>query len=214
MASVSVRKVQSPLVKPRNKPPKRKRSGPSLAYWLVFLVCSLLSFAGGFYVSYHGTQVVVKEPPVAVAPSPSPSDVPSITAMPSPVVVDEATSEQTPAPVNPFADSVASTPSPGPSGTPFDTGVPSTVSSNGEASDTASSSANGQIFRVQVGNYDSQSSAQSMVDELSAAGVQAAVVQDDTGEYHAQIGAYTDRDRALSVADEVNAKGYSVTIRQ
>lgn len=188
------------------QPPRRRRPGPNRAYWVVFALSSIVSFAAGFYVTYHGTRVAVKEPPIATdLASPVPQ---AIVVTPAPMLDSSASAE--PVPVDPFAVGSEATPS------PFEEPGADMAMEDGAmtaASPTPLKEESG-TFRVQVGSYDSQASAQSMVDELSAAGVHAVVVQDSAGQYHAQIGAYTKRDRALSVADEVNAKGYSVTIRQ
>lgn len=190
--------------------PKRRRTGRSATYWVVFAVFALASFAGGFWFTYRGTQVSIKEPPVGPAPSSFPAAVATPYAEASTPPVDAAT----PAPIDPFAAA------PVPAATPQGASTPDPWAAEVPADDapltppTPASSEEGKVFRVQVGSYDTQTAAQSMVDELSAAGINAAVVQDAAGQYHAQIGAYSKRDRALSVADEVNAKGYSVTIRQ
>lgn len=199
------------MAKQINKPhpPKRRRSGPNRAYWAVFALCSIVSFAAGFYVTYHGTRVAVKEPPIATD---LPSPAPQVLVATVPPEVTEASASAVPAPVDPFAVGSEATPTPTPTDEPS-----ADMSLDENAMETATPAPlkeEGGTFRVQVGSYDSQASAQSMVDELSAAGVKAVVVQDSTGQYHAQIGVYSKRDRALSVADEVNAKGYSVTIRQ
>lgn len=197
------------MAKQLNKPapPKRRRTGKSAAYWVVFVLCALASFAGGFWFTYRGTQVSIKEPPVGPAPSAFPAAAPTPEAAASEAPVDAST----PAPIDPFAAA------PLPSATPeASAATPDPWGAELPADDAPQTpaSAEGKVFRVQVGSYDSQTSAQSMVDELSAAGINAVVVQDSAGQYHAQIGAYSKRDRALTVADEVNAKGYSVTIRQ
>jgi len=69
-----------------------------------------------------------------------------------------------------------------------------------------------EIYRVQVGAFDSREAATRQVEELHGAGINAVVVYDG-GAYHAQLGAYRDRAAAIAVADEVNTRGYSVTIR-
>jgi cell division protein FtsN len=209
------------LAKPLNKttatPPKRKRASRSGTYWLVFVVCTLASFGGGFYITYRGTQVSIKEP--VIGPSMQPLPVES--ADPAGVADAAPTPLVTPAPVDPFATDTTATPAPlasAPAVGAADSTLPATepVADPLAAATPApiAERAPNQTFRVQVGNYDSHDAAQSMVDELSAAGITARVVQDANGQFHAQIGAYSKRDRALSVADEVNAKGYSVTIRQ
>lgn len=217
------------MAKQPNKPqpPKRKRSGRSGLYWTLFALCTIASFGGGFWFTYRGTQVSIKEPPVGL--------VASTTSVPQDALAanaaDAASSSHpaplvTPAPVDPFAvsDATADAGSASTKATPLpdsnQTDVPpdanpapdASVAPDAQAPDQAADSS--KVYRVQVGSYDSQTAAQSMVDELSAAGVHSVAVQDASGQYHAQIGAYAERDRALSVADEVNAKGYSVTIRQ
>lgn len=196
----------------KQSPPKRKRSGPNRIYWAVFALCSIVSFAAGFYVTYHGTRVAVKEPPIAADPAPSPT----VMATEAPVYPAAGEASASPPPVDPFAVGVEASPTPAPvesAATP-ESAPMDEASKATEPDKAAPLREDGQAFRVQVGSYDSQASAQSMVDELAGAGVRAIVVQDSAGQYHAQIGAYTKRDRALSMADEVNAKGYSVTIRQ
>ncbi|MBO9542500.1 SPOR domain-containing protein [bacterium] len=209
--------MAKPLNKPTATPPKRKRGPKAGTYWLVFVVCTLASFGGGFWITYRGTQVSIKEP--AIGPSMQPLPVES--ADPSSMPGSAPTPLVTPAPVDPFATAPEATPAPlasvMPSGT-VDTALPPTeppaADPFAQATPAPRLDEGAKTFRVQVGNYDSRDSAQSMVDELSAAGITAKVVQDSNGQYHAQIGAYSKRDRALAVADEVNAKGYSVTIRQ
>ncbi|HEY9900148.1 MAG TPA: SPOR domain-containing protein [Pantanalinema sp.] len=208
--------MAKPLNKTTPSSPKRKRAPHSGRYWLVFVLCTLASFGGGFYVTYRGTQVSIKEPVIGPSMQPLPvesTDPAAVTdAAPTPLV--------TPAPVDPFATDTTATPAPmasAPTAGAADAPLPVTEPiSDPMAAATPTPRAEGaaSTFRVQVGNYDSHDSAQSMVDELSAAGITAKVVQDSNGQYHAQIGAYSKRDRALAVADEVNAKGYSVTIRQ
>ncbi|HEY9854102.1 MAG TPA: SPOR domain-containing protein [Stenomitos sp.] len=210
------------MAKQLNKPapPKRRRTGKSATYWVVFVVFALASFAGGFWFTYRGTQVSIKEPPVGPAPTAIP-----VTAPTPEAAADAPVDTATPAPIDPFAAAPAPSATPTPAGgatkvaaTPDPWGGEVPADDVPQAAPTEAPTAppaeGGKVFRVQVGSYDSQSAAQSMVDELSAAGIHAAVIQDSTGQYHAQIGAYSKRDRALSVADEVNAKGYSVTIRQ
>lgn len=212
------------MAKQLNKPvpPKRRRPNRSRFYWTVFILSSLLSFGAGFWFTYRGTRVAVKEPPIAASTMPQEavamaSAPPITTASPTtgPLV--------TPAPVDPFAAGPDSTPTPVPTPTPEttpasdaapprDQATPAPAADNPDQTDESSS--RGKMYRVQVGNYDTESSAQSMVDELSAAGIHAVVVQDSSGQYHAQVGAYAKRDRALVVADEVGSKGYSVTVRQ
>lgn len=211
--------MAKPLNKPTATPPKRKRSSRSGMYWLVFAVCTLASFGGGFWVTFRGTQVSIKEP--AIGPSMQP--LPQESAAPGGMPGDTApTPLVTPAPVDPFATAPETTPAPmasaAPSGAADAALPPAEPVSDPFATATATPPPRAEeisrTFRVQVGNYDSHDSAQSMVDELAAAGITAKVVEDSNGQFHAQIGAYSKRDRALAVADEVNAKGYSVTIRQ
>lgn len=200
------------MAKQPTKPPtpKRRRTAKNATYWVVFAFCAIASFAGGFWFTYRGTQVSIKEPPVGPAPSafPAAAATPYVEASQAPV------DTSTPAPIDPFgaAPVPAATPTAAATSDAWGSEVPADEETQAMA--TPPTSDEGKVFRVQVGSYDTQASAQSMVDELSAAGINAAVVQDATGQYHAQIGAYSKRDRALSVADEVNAKGYSVTIRQ
>lgn len=197
------------MAKQLNKPaaPKKRRTGRTATYWVVFAFCAIASFAGGFWFTYRGTQVSIKEPPIA--PSSFPAAVATPVIEPTEAPVDMAT----PAPIDPFAAAPAPQTTPGTtaSSDPWASEVPADDAPMAQATPASDE---GKVFRVQVGSYDSQTAAQSMVDELSAAGINAAVVQGTDGQYHAQIGAYSKRDRALSVADEVNAKGYSVTIRQ
>lgn len=208
----SFRRSELSLAKQLNKPPasKRRRTAKTATYWVVFALCALVSFGGGFWFTYRGTQVSIKEPPIG----PAPTSFPVATAAPDVAATQAPVDTATPAPIDPFgaAPVPATTPAPAASSDPW--GAPAPDDEETRAMATPPSSDEGKVFRVQVGSYDTQTAAQSMVDELSAAGINAAVVEDDAGQYHAQIGAYSKRDRALSVADEVNAKGYSVTIRQ
>lgn len=200
------------MAKQLNKPPtpKRRRTARTATYWVVFTFCALASFGGGFWFTYRGTQVSIKEPPIG----PAPSSFPVAAATPDVVATLAPVDTATPAPIDPFgaAPVPAATPTPAATADPW--GAPMPADDETRALATPPSSDEGKVFRVQVGSYDTQAAAQSMVDELSAAGINAAVAEDAAGQYHAQIGAYSKRDRALSVADDVNAKGYSVTIRQ
>lgn len=200
------------MAKQLNKPApsKRRRTGKGATYWVVFAFCALASFAGGFWFTYRGTQVSIKEPPIGPAPTAIPVTAPTPYAEASEGPVDTST----PAPIDPFAAAPVPSATPGTAATPDPWSGEVPADDSPQAAATPMAANEGKVFRVQVGSYDTQTAAQSMVDELSAAGINAAVVQDNNGQYHAQIGAYSKRDRALSVADEVNAKGYSVTIRQ
>lgn len=196
------------MAKPLNKPTKRppKKTSRSTVYWLVFALCTLASFGGGFWFTFRNTQVAIKEPPAGPSVMPSP-EVPAATSAP----VAEASAD-TSAPSDPFAVVSEQPASPAPQAT---AAASDPFAAPDEAAPSPSPTRDvGRIFRVQVGSYDTESSAQAMVDELSAAGIQARVTRDEAGSYHAQVGAYSKKERALQRADEVNAKGYSVTIRQ
>lgn len=193
--------------KPSTAPPKRRKSSRGGAYWTLFALCAVLSFAGGFWYTYQATSTVsVKDPSAIDVPVATPIPNQAV-ATPDPDVPDEEPQEtgtsvaafdlgRTAAP-EPTVPPQASTPAP---------------ARQEESEAKAEFAAAPSVYRVQVGSYSSREEAQAMVEELAVAGIDAMVVEDD-GKYHAQIGAYATRERALAVADDVNTKGYSVTIR-
>lgn len=223
--------------KPKAPNRGRPRKSHGAIYWLVFLICTVASFGGGFWYTYRSTSDVQVRAPQNYEP---PSQ-----ASPAPAAMADASASTAAAPgtVNPFAngatsvaqpvaagqgDQQASLASPAPDtasnlagGAPQDAGAPPQAAPSPDqvggqqvAADAGMQAATPvTLYRVQVGSYDSRESAQSMVDELAAAGIQATVVTDgDT--FHAQVGAFASRDDALALAQQVNAKGYAVTIRR
>lgn len=180
-------------------------------FWLFLVGASGGAFAGGFWYTYGATVNVNTKSPLdgaipnravkgaaAIAARPSPS--PSPTVVPGPLAVEIPS--PTPVPTERPTAAPAATPEPVATPDPFavataaPTPAPKTI----------------EIYRVQVGAFDSREAAQRQVEELQTVGINAVVVY-DAGAYHAQLGAFSDRARAISVADEVNIRGYSVTIR-
>jgi len=195
--------LSKPQSKPAPTPNKRRRNSRGGAYWMLFGVCALLSFAGGFWYTYQVTsQVSVKDPGA--------NDAPMATPLPNQALVTPGpdTPVEEPAPVGIAASDLGQDPSPAP------TATPKPAQAAQPATDVAKAAGAGAqgVYRVQVGSYSSREEAQAMVEELAVAGIDAMVVEDE-GKFHAQIGAYGSRQRALAVADDVNTKGYSVTIR-
>lgn len=188
---------------------KKSRHGHSTLYWVVFTVCAVSSFAGGFFYTYHATsQVAVKNPNTnenffqgGVVPQPLPSETPAAEASPTPY--DDPFGGEL---VSPTPRAVE-TPMPRRSPTPY------IVVYTAPPEPTATPAPARDVYRVQVGSYDTKEAAQSMVDELLSNGITASVVFDQ-GQYHAQVGAFSDRDRALSVASDIDAQGYAVIIRK
>lgn len=190
----------------------------NIAFWLLVLSASAGAFAAGFFFTFGATlDVHTKTPaadsapklgafksPLAMAVKPSPTATPVV---PGPLPVTSLA--PTPAPRK-------ATPTPmamiggidEPSATPYRTRPTATPVPMRTPAPTPKE----EIYRVQVGAFDSRESAQKQVDELQQVGINAVVVYDG-GSYHAQLGAFSDRARAISVADEVNTRGYSVTIR-
>jgi cell division protein FtsN len=178
----------------------------NVIFWLFVLGASGGAFAAGFYFTYGMTLNVNTRSPVAAStPKPGAIKSPIVAAKPTatptlapgPIPVPSAASGATPTPVA----VLGADPSPEPTRTPRATPTPQPVGTPKE-----------EIYRVQVGAFDSRESAQKQVEELQSVGINAVVVYDG-GAYHAQLGAFSDRARAISVADEVNTRGYSVTIR-
>ncbi|MDB5100051.1 MAG: hypothetical protein JWM80_4472 [Cyanobacteria bacterium RYN_339] len=186
----------------------------NIFFWLFLLVASGGAFAAGFWYTFGATLNVNTKSPVAESTAKpgairSPGEAAKPTATPTlapgPLPVPSMTA--TPAGATPTPMAVlGAVPSPGrasatpaPARTAAPTPVPAPTKKE-------------EIYRVQVGAFDSRESAQRQVDELHGVGINAVVVYDG-GAYHAQLGAYRDRAAAISVADEVNTRGYSVTIR-
>lgn len=197
---------------PKSRTAQRKRSSlPVALYWGTFILCAGGSFAAGFWFTYSYTsQVSTRGLTTAVAPQPGTLVTPMPLATPEPMATpqDLFAAEPTPTPVPlPTEKPPARTPRPqvaAPTPEPYYE-EPAPVEPTPEPTPE-------DVYRVQVGSYDSRESAEQMVQELLSAGIQAVVVYDST-KYHAQVGAFSSKERALAVADEVNAKGYSVTIR-
>lgn len=203
------------MAKPQLKigPSKRRRPN-SAAYWTLFIVCSLLSFGGGFYFTYRGTQIVVKEPTsgATMAPVTQEATDSSLATDSEGIAAVVPGPSVSPTPVDPFA--VAPEPTPSPQATAVREIVATSAPSPSEApTQPPERDRDAKTWKVQVGNYETQGDAQAMVDELSAASIRATVAQDDEGMYHAQIGDYRERDAALHACDDVYAKGYSASIR-
>ena len=186
---------------------KRSRNGHGTLYWVVFAACAAASFAGGFFYTYHATsQVAIKNPNTnesffqgAVLPEVRPNESPEVSPTPD---------------QDPFGgELVTPTPRVMTTSTPWPTPTPYIVVYTPAPEPSVKATQPPDVYRVQVGAYDTKDAAQSMADELLSAGIAATVVFDQ-GQYHAQIGAFSSRDRALSVADEINSQGYSVTIRK
>lgn len=201
---------KQPGTRPRTAPRKRS-SLPVALYWGTFILCAGGSFAAGFWFTYSYTsQVSTRGPSMAVAPQPGTLITPMPLATPEPMATpqDLFAAEPTPTPVplpterpperTPRPQALAPTPEP-----VYEEPPPAEPTPEPTPED---------VYRVQVGSYDSRESAEQMVQELLSAGIQAVVVF-DSSKYHAQVGAFSSKERALAVADEVNAKGYSVTIR-
>ena len=188
-------------------------------FWLFLLCASAGAFGAGFWYTYGATLNVNTKSPLAES-TPKPGSMrgnPSIATKPSP----SATVFPGPLPVTSptamFGAHPAVTPTPmavigtvDPSPTPTHTRPPATPAPARTPMPPAATKE--EIYRVQVGAFDSREAAQKQVEELQTVGINAVVVYDG-GAYHAQLGAFSDRARAISVADEVNTRGYSVTIR-
>jgi cell division protein FtsN len=191
-------------------------------FWLFLLCASAGAFGAGFWYTYGMTLNVNTKSPVAestpkpgwmhgqtgMAAKPTPSATAVIPGpLPGPSTSPLPTSRKSPgATPTPMALLGALSPSTSPThlratATPAPARTPNVVTTNKE-----------EIYRVQVGAFDSREAAQKQVEELQTVGINAVVVYDG-GAYHAQLGAFSDRARAISVADEVNTRGYSVTIR-
>jgi cell division protein FtsN len=183
----------------------------NIFFWTVLLAASAGAFAVGFWYTFGATVNVNTKSPVAeTTAKPGAIRSPGLAAKPT------ATPTLAPGPL-PVPSELASTlPSARPAGTPTPMAVLGAVPSPARVQPTAEPTPvptkKEEIYRVQVGAFDSRESAQRQVDELHGVGINAVVVYDG-GAYHAQLGAYRDRAAAISVADEVNNRGYSVTIR-
>ena len=186
----------------------------NIFFWLVVLGASAGAFAVGFYYTFGMTVDVHTKSPVA-ASTPKPG---AIHNLPSPKAKASPSLAPGPLPVS----SVAAVPTKGPNSTPTpmaqlgmaDPSPMATETPRARPTRAAATPAapKEEIYRVQVGAFDSRESAQKQVDELQTVGINAVVVY-DAGAYHAQLGAFGDRARAIAVADDVNTRGYSVTIR-
>ncbi len=211
---MSTGKLPPPPPPRQQRPPQRKRNPwPIAIYWSTFILFAGGSFAAGFWFTYSYTsQVGTRGLTTAVAPQPGTLITP-LPNLPTPEPIatpqDLFASEPTPTPI-PLPTEREETPTPAPRAvveTPepiFEEPTPEPYTPEPAPPD--------DVYRVQVGSYESRESAEQMVQELLSAGIQAVVVYDST-KYHAQVGAFSSKERALAVADEVNAKGYSVTIR-
>ncbi len=199
-----------PSTKPRNASRKRN-SLPVALYWGTFILCAGGAFAAGFWFTYSYTsQVGTRGLTTAVAPPPGALITPMPMTTPEPMATpqDLFAAEPTPTPIPlPTERERERTPAP-----VVVAPTPETVYEETPPAEPTPEATPEDVYRVQVGSYDSRDSAEQMVQELLSAGIQAVVVYDST-KYHAQVGAFSSKERALAVADEVNAKGYSVTIR-
>ncbi|MBU6430299.1 MAG: SPOR domain-containing protein [Cyanobacteria bacterium REEB65] len=202
---------------PRPRPPRKRSSLPGVLYWSVFIICAGVSFGAGFWFTFRYTSQVNVRGPAQLAAEPAPVDLatpvpmvtPQLVATPQDLFAGQPT--LTPAPLVTLTPAPAQTPPPE-ENTLQPTGSPPVGDLDSSDVSTPEPTPAEDVYRVQVGSYDTQEAAESMVQDLLAAGIQAVVVFDQT-KYHAQVGAYSSKDRALEVADEVNAKGYAVTIR-
>ncbi|MBM3268316.1 MAG: SPOR domain-containing protein [Candidatus Sericytochromatia bacterium] len=199
---------------PQRQSQRRRNPWPVAVYWSTFILCAGGSFAAGFWFTYSYTsQVGTRGLTTAVAPQPGTLITP-IPAMATPepfaTPADLFASEPTPTPI-PLPTERVRTPTPEPQAV-LTTPEPAYEEPPPEVADTPEPAPAEDVYRVQVGSYESRDAAEQMVQELLSAGIQAVVVYDST-KYHAQVGAFSSKERALAVADEVNAKGYSVTIR-
>jgi cell division protein FtsN len=181
----------------------------NIFFWLFLLAASGGAFAAGFWYTYGATvNVNTKSPVSETTAKPGSIHSPGVAAKPTatptlapgPLPVPSMTATPKGATATPMAV-LGAVPSPARSQAPARTPEPTPQPTKKE-----------EIYRVQVGAFDSRETAQRQVDELHGVGINAVVVYDG-GAYHAQLGAYRDRAAAISVADEVNARGYSVTIR-
>jgi cell division protein FtsN len=71
------------------------------------------------------------------------------------------------------------------------------------------------MYRVRVGGYDSQETAQSLAAELNGRGYSTSVVADRSGSktvYRIQVGAYRDEKTARNAQKELKANGYDAAI--
>ena len=194
---------------------RKRNPWPVAIYWSTFILCAGASFAAGFWFTYSYTsQVGTRGLTTAVAPQPGTlvTPIPQQWApTPEPIATpqDLFAADPTPTPM-PLPTEKAKTPPPTPVAV-FRTPEPVVEEPTPEPSAYVEPTPE-DVYRVQVGSYETRESAEQMVQELLSAGIQAVVVYDST-KYHAQVGAFSSKERALAVADEVNAKGYSVTIR-
>ncbi|MBI6545887.1 MAG: SPOR domain-containing protein [Cyanobacteria bacterium NC_groundwater_1444_Ag_S-0.65um_54_12] len=208
------------LTSPKRRATRKRRGGPVLWYWATFVLCAGVSFAAGFWFTYsYLSQVGVHDLTSALVPTAAPSLAPETNhantnegkrPLPYATPQDLFAAEPSPTPWQPEWQPTGPPPSPTPMipAIVTDTAPPATEPTEEPTPEPTPE----DIYRVQVGSYDSRESAEAMVQELLAAGIQAVVVSDQT-KYHAQVGAFSSKERALAVADEVNVKGYSVTIR-
>jgi cell division protein FtsN len=210
---------------------KNKVKLSNVVFWLVLVGASGGAFAAGFWYTYGATVNVSTKAPgeqpnlaakavITPAPDPtpgaggSPASQASPSEAPGPLPVASAAgltdgqsgqvvqTSATPTPMAPERTFEPIDPTPSPAQHPFSRPTAAPVSQQGGS----------EIYRVQVGPFDSRETAQKQVDELQTAGINAVVVYDG-GRYQAQLGAFVDRAKAIAVADEVNTRGYSVTIR-
>jgi cell division protein FtsN len=191
-------------------------------FWLFLLCASAGAFGAGFWYTYGVTLNVNTKSPVAES-TPKPGWMHGQTGMaekPSPsatALVPGLLPGASTSPLPTSRRSPGATPTPmamlgalDPSASPSHTRLVATPAPMRTPAATAA--VKEEIYRVQVGAFDSREAAQKQVEELQTVGINAVVVYDG-GAYHAQLGAFSDRARAISVADEVNTRGYSVTIR-
>jgi cell division protein FtsN len=71
------------------------------------------------------------------------------------------------------------------------------------------------MYRVRVGGYDSQETAQSLAAELNGRGYSTSVVTDRSGSkpvYRIQVGAFRDEKAAKNSQKELKANGYDAVI--
>lgn len=184
----------------------------TIFFWIFVLGASSGAFVAGFYYTFGATVDVHTKSPIAETTpkpgsvhlpgvKPSPTATPTLAPGPLPITTPSATMAPPRGTPTPMAMGGFPQPSLAPTATPAPVRTPAPAATSKE-----------EIYRVQVGAFDSREAAQKQVEELQTVGINAVVVYDG-GAYHAQLGAFSDRARAISVADEVNTRGYSVTIR-
>ncbi|MDI6638185.1 MAG: SPOR domain-containing protein [Bacillota bacterium] len=179
-------------------PERRGRVGQSLSMVLMLVVMAALAIGLGVLMGRYAFGLL------ASGPGPGNGKAP------------QATSEVAPAGVS--GDAASTSPSrpgaPVPETTsPGAEGVATTAPCPADESAQVPRATTGQIlYRVQVGEFDDRTGAESLARELAGAGYPGFV----TGgvPYRVQVGAFAEKANAERLAAELEAKGYSVVVVQ